>query len=170
MKKHFTAVAFDTMIGRVGILSSSQGIHAVVMPGTPGDEAIDSWQTEESSDALPLHLKDLIRRLKSYLCGNREAFPDRLDLSGATHFQRSVWQATRLIPYGETRSYSWLARCINRPMAARAVGQALSKNRLPIIIPCHRIIRTSGATGGFTGGAALKARLLQTEREAATTI
>lgn len=165
MKKHFTAVVFGTTIGRLGILASSRGIHTVLLPGTPGEEAIDSWQKEEDHDILSLYLKDLIRRLKSYLCGNRETFPDRLDFSGATHFQRSVWQAARLITYGETRSYGWLAGYINRPMAARAVGQALSKNRLPIVVPCHRIINSSGAIGGFNGGAGLKARLLQTERK-----
>jgi len=93
-------------------------------------------------------------------------FPDRLDLSGATPFQRMVWEATRLIPYGETRSYAWVAGQVNKPGAARAVGQALGRNPLPIIIPCHRVIRGDGSLGGFSNGLEVKERLLHLENPA----
>jgi len=77
-----------------------------------------------------------------------------------------VWQATRLIPYGETRSYLWVAVQIGKPGAARAVGQALGRNPLPVIIPCHRVIASDGGLGGFTGGLVMKRRLLELETSA----
>jgi methylated-DNA-[protein]-cysteine S-methyltransferase len=79
-----------------------------------------------------------------------------------------VWEITRLIPYGETRSYAWVAEQIGQPRAVRAVGQALGKNPLPIIIPCHRVITSNGKLGGFGGGLEMKKRLLSLE--AATAI
>jgi len=77
-----------------------------------------------------------------------------------------VWQATRLIPYGETRSYLWVAVQIGKPGAARAVGQALGRNPLPVIVPCHRVIAADGGLGGFTGGLEMKRRLLELETTA----
>jgi len=104
-----------------------------------------------------------MERFKTYFRGGKIIFPDELDLSGATPFQRKVWEITRLIPYGETRSYAWVAEQVNNPQAARAVGQALARNPLPIIIPCHRVITTNGKLGGFSGGVETKRRLLQLE-------
>ncbi|MFH1003370.1 MAG: MGMT family protein [Chloroflexota bacterium] len=87
------------------------------------------------------------------------AFPDGLDLSGATPFQRRVWGVTRLIPRGETRSYGWVAGQLG-VASARAVGQALARNPLPVIVPCHRVVAADGGPGGYRGGLALKRRLL----------
>ncbi len=80
-----------------------------------------------------------------------------------TQFQKAVWRATAGIPYGETRSYAWVAKRIGNPRAVRAVGQALGANPVPIIIPCHRVIGSSGKLCGFAGGLALKQRLLELE-------
>ncbi len=106
---------------------------------------------------------DLVERLKIYFNGKKVTFPDELDLSGATLFQCQVWQATRLIPYGETRSYLWLAKEIGRAEAVRAVGQALRKNPLPVIVPCHRVLASNGGLGGFSGGIGMKMYLLHLE-------
>ena len=103
---------------------------------------------------------DLMERFKSYLSGHQLTFPDKLDFSGATPFQREVWQATRLIPCGETRSYRWVADQIGNPKAVRAVGQALGSNPLPIIVPCHRVVASDGKLGGFSGGLEMKKLLL----------
>ncbi len=97
------------------------------------------------------------------MAGHKVAFPDALDLSAATSFQRQVWQITRLIPYGETRSYSWLAEQLGKAGAVRAVGQALGRNPLPIIIPCHRVVAKDGQLGGYTGGVEIKRYLLNLE-------
>ncbi len=110
--------------------------------------------------------KDLIERFRAYFYGHKVVFADELDLSGATSFQCRVWKATGLIPYGETRSYMWVAEQIGKPGAVRAVGQALSRNPLPIIIPCHRVLSSDGRLGGFTGGVETKRSLLSLEASA----
>ena len=91
------------------------------------------------------------------------SFPIDLDLEGCTGFQRDVWEATSRIPYGQLRSYGWIAAEIGRSHAARAVGQALGTNRLPIIIPCHRVVRSDGSLGGFSGGLHWKEELIKLE-------
>ena len=114
----------------------------------------------------PHQFKDLTERLKVYFSGHRTTFSDELDLSRATNFQREVWEITRRIPYGETRSYTWVAEQIKKPRAVRAVGQALSKNPLPIIVPCHRVVTSDGKLGGFSGGVEMKRCLLSLEASA----
>lgn len=84
-------------------------------------------------------------------------------LKKITPFQKKVYQIVKTIPYGEVRSYQWVAEKIDKPRAARAVGQALKKNPWPIIIPCHRVIRKDGSLGGFSAGAAKKFSLLNAE-------
>ncbi len=88
----------------------------------------------------------------------------KMDLSSGTAFQRAVWEKAGEIPWGETRSYGWLAREIGRPGAARAAGGALHRNPLPLLIPCHRVIRGDGSPGGFGSGSEWKEFLLKAER------
>jgi len=103
------------------------------------------------------------RRLRDYLQGRKVSFPEALDLRGTTPFQQAVWKQTAAIPYGEVRSYGWLAEKIGEPRAARAVGRALALNPLPILIPCHRVVRKNGGLGGFSAGLGWKRRLLELE-------
>ena len=88
-------------------------------------------------------------------------------LDGCTDFERSVYRATCTIPFGETRSYGWVARKAGVPRGARAAGRALHRNPLPYIVPCHRVIRADGGLGGFSRGVEVKKRLLELERELA---
>jgi len=88
----------------------------------------------------------------------------RVGLARATEFQRRVWGVVAQIPYGETRSYSWVAEQVRS--SPRAVGQALARNPYPLLIPCHRVVGKDGGLGGYTGGLALKRKLLELEREA----
>ncbi|MFA5059502.1 MAG: MGMT family protein [Candidatus Omnitrophota bacterium] len=81
-----------------------------------------------------------------------------------TKFEWAVLKATTQIPIGQTRSYAWVAKKIGKPKAMRAVGQALNKNPFPLIIPCHRVIRKNGLTGGFAKGSATKVDLLNMEK------
>jgi methylated-DNA-[protein]-cysteine S-methyltransferase len=118
------------------------------------------------TEPSPRLFGSLIDRLRAYFNGDRIDFTDEPVLCGATPFQCRVWQATRLIPYGETRSYLWLAEQLGKPGATRAVGQALAKNPLPIIIPCHRVVNTDGGPGGFSGGLTMKRYLLNLEAPA----
>jgi len=87
---------------------------------------------------------------------------DRL-LSGYSPFARRVWKVTSTIPAGETRTYQWVARQTGNPRAARAVGRVLAKNPLPVVIPCHRVIRKDGSLGGYTLGKRKKEVLLKQE-------
>jgi methylated-DNA-[protein]-cysteine S-methyltransferase len=160
---------FETVLGWVGILVSGRGLLATTLPQPTVEQARHQLGTNvDAATWSPHRFNGLMSRLRSYFCGGEVAFPDKLDLTGATNFEREVWVATRLIPYGETRSYLWVARQIGRPGAARAVGQALGKNPLPIIVPCHRVIASNGGLGGFGGGLKMKRRLLVLE--SATTV
>ena len=133
--RHLIHVTFDGPLGPVAITASAKGLLSITLPS----------QTPPKETQRPPHqFTGLIERLNAYFNGRKVAFPDNLDLSAATPFQAKVWVVTRLIPYGETRSYRWVAGRMGQPVAARAVGQALARNPLPIIIPCHRVIGSDG--------------------------
>lgn len=112
----------------------------------------------------PPWLPAFLGELAAYFRGQPVTFLTvPLDLTG-TPFQWAVWQAVRQIPFGDTRSYGELAQALGRPRAARAVGQALKANPVPLLIPCHRVIAAAGSLGGFSGPVGLKAWLLEHER------
>jgi methylated-DNA-[protein]-cysteine S-methyltransferase len=104
------------------------------------------------------------RSLRDYLAGRSRGFsPPAVEPGRSSSFDRAVWKKTRAIPCGETRTYGEIARAIGRPGAARAVGGALSRNPIPLIVPCHRVVGAGGRPGGFSSGAALKRWLLSLE-------
>jgi len=105
------------------------------------------------------------REIAEYFAGDRTAFELTLAPSG-THFQQRVWQALTEIPYGRAVSYGELAARIDRPQAARAVGQANGANPIAIVIPCHRVIAADGTIGGYSGGLDIKRHLLAIEQVA----
>jgi methylated-DNA-[protein]-cysteine S-methyltransferase len=107
-------------------------------------------------------LTECARQLGEYFEGSRRGFDMPLELMG-TEFQRRVWTALQTIPFGETRSYAQIARQIGAASAVRAVGAANGRNPISIIVPCHRVIGSSGALTGFGGGLEAKARLLALE-------
>ncbi len=102
------------------------------------------------------------RELEEYLAGRRRDFSLPLDLRG-TDFQKKCWRELLRIPYGETRTYAQIARAVGRPRAFRAVGMANHSNPIAIVVPCHRVIETSGGLGGYGGGLDLKRKLLEME-------
>ncbi len=160
-------ITFSTDTDWIGILSSAKGLLGTTLPQRSAQEACQLLGDSVSYATWSPHLfKDLMEHLKVYFSGHRTTFPDKLDLSRATHFQREVWEITRLIPYGETRSYAWVAEQIKKPRAVRAVGQALGKNPLPIIVPCHRVVDSNGKLSGFSGGVEMKRHLLSLEASA----
>ena len=160
-------IIFNTDTGWVGILASARGLLGITLPQRSAEEA-NQLLGDGANHATwsPRLSDDLMERLKAYFNGHKVTFSDELDLSGATPFQREVWEITRLIPYGETRSYRWVAEQIKRPRAARAVGQALGRNPLSIIVPCHRVVASDGSLGGFGGGLGMKQHLLHLESSA----
>ena len=148
----------------MGLVSSRSGLRAVTLPRRDREAALrEVLALGAGEEALDDDLGDLPERFRRYAGGEPVAFPDALDLSATTPFQRAVWQATREIPYGQTRSYGWLAARVGRPRAARAVGQAMAANPWPIIVPCHRVVSSDGRLGGYGGGLDMKERLLLLE-------
>ena len=105
----------------------------------------------------------LKKELKEYFEGKRESFSQATVFPDGTIFEKKVWLALRDIPYGETRAYKWLAEKTGNPKATRAVGQALGRNPIPIVLPCHRVIESDGSIGGYSSGVDIKRRLLEIE-------
>lgn len=103
------------------------------------------------------------QQFESYFQGENIVFCIPLDIQEGTAFRRKVWQVLQRIPYGETRSYRWVAEQAGKPNAFRAVGQANAANPIPIIIPCHRVIQANGTLGGFSCGIKIKRELLKLE-------
>ena len=166
MKEPLKYITFNTAIGWVGILSSEKGLLRTTLP-QPSDGAARRMlgEPDSSAERTSHPLSGLIERFRVYFGGEKTCFPDVLDLADATPFQRLVWETTRLIPYGETRSYGWVAENLKKPGAARAVGQALSRNPLLVIVPCHRVLQSNGGLGGFSSGPEIKIKLLALETE-----
>lgn len=114
-------------------------------------------------ETIPEYARDWVSDLQAYGCGRLRSFSRSFRFPNGTAFQQRIWWTLLSIPYGQTRSYSWLAASVGSPGAARAAGQAVGKNPLPIVIPCHRIIAADGTLGGFSGGLEVKRRLLELE-------
>lgn len=148
----------------MGLAITERGLSQLTLPQDSEKDALlvincDSNALRVSSE----HMFDTVSRIRDYCDGQHVVFNEKLDLSAGSIFEQRVWNTCRTIPYGQTRSYSWIAAELGQPKAARAVGNALGKNPLPIIIPCHRVIAASGGIGGFSGGIEIKKRLLELE-------
>lgn len=116
-------------------------------------------------DAAHPRLREAARQLDEYFAGQRHAFDIALDVDG-TPFQRAVWEALQALPFGATASYQAIAQRIARPNAIRAAGTAIGRNPVSIIVPCHRVLGSSGALSGYAGGLSRKQYLLAHERAA----
>jgi methylated-DNA-[protein]-cysteine S-methyltransferase len=137
-----------------GIVASETGIRAIELSAAtelPGREC--------ESNAL---LREAVGQIGAYFAGELRDFDLTLDMQG-TGFQKRVWGELQQIPYGETRSYSFVANTIGAPKAVRAVGAANGRNPIPIVVPCHRVIGAGGALVGYGGGLPLKRFLLDLE-------
>jgi methylated-DNA-[protein]-cysteine S-methyltransferase len=152
---------FQTSAGWMGVRASDNGLTDVILPRQSREDVLTVLHImdEVGTD----YFTDLIRRFRAYFDGEAVDFPDEVDVSSGTPFQRGVWEVCRRIPRGVTRSYSELAAETGRSEAARATGSALAKNPLPIIIPCHRVIAANGTLGGFSGGLEMKRHMLELE-------
>ena len=160
-------VIFETAAGWVGIMGSAAGLRRATLPQPSKRTACIALGDglEDARETLP-RFAGLMERYRAYFQGRRVDFAASLDLPGATPFQRSVWRSAGEIPYGQTRSYSWVAGRAGNPRAVRAVGQALAVNPLPIIVPCHRVLAKDGGLGGYSGGLPVKQMLLELEAAA----
>ena len=162
MPAHYTI--FRISPGWVAAAYSPRGLLAVTLPRKSQQAARRALQGKVE---LPLTsgkgYATLIEDLTRYFRGEAVAFRYPLDLSGATPFQRRVWEVLLQISRGETRSYQAIAAAVGMPLAARAVGQAVGANPIAIIIPCHRVIASNGSLGGYADGLLWKRRLLTLE-------
>lgn len=136
--------------------------HALAMIGFPKGAMRRDPEADWIYNEQPL--AEARRQLNEYFCGDRKQFDLPLRLEG-TEFQVSVLEALQEIPYGETASYGEIARRIGRPKAVRAVGAANGRNPIPIVVPCHRVIGSTGNLTGFGGGLDTKEALLRLEAE-----
>jgi methylated-DNA-[protein]-cysteine S-methyltransferase len=150
--------------GWVAVLASIKGLKRLILPQSTPERALEALGKLDNAVESPEPFSELIKRLQDYYSGKQVDFPDILDLSGYSPFQCGIWKATRTIPRGETRSYAWVAELAGCPRGARAAGQALGKNPLPPIVPCHRVLTSGGKLGGFTGGLKVKEHLLKLEK------
>jgi methylated-DNA-[protein]-cysteine S-methyltransferase len=156
---------FASPVGKLKLVSSETGLTAIL------------WENE---NPRRVPLEDLIEdneqsilvetegQLKQYFAGEREEFTLPLDMRG-TDFQKDVWRALQTIPFGMTLSYGQIAKQLGRPTASRAVGAANGRNPLSIVVPCHRVIGSTGKLTGFAGGLATKTHLLNLEASGAAT-
>lgn len=146
-------------VGMLTLVATDEGLAAILWENDPPGRVRLTLEAEEPQHPV---LVETERQLAEYFAGRLAEFTLALDVSG-TPFQRSVWDALRTIPFGETRSYTQIANQIGRPRAVRAVGAANGKNPLSIVAPCHRVLGANGDLTGFAGGLDVKARLLAHE-------
>lgn len=155
----------DTRVGTLLLAATPAGLVSVTFDGADPDATIDRLADRLGSRVLRdvRGLDDAARGVAALADGRARTFDGDLDLALATGFRGDVVRALRAIPYGETRSYGDVARAVGSPGAVRAVGTACRLNPLPIVIPCHRVVRSDGSLGQYAGGEAAKRVLLSTE-------
>ena len=146
---------YETPIGKIGLAETDSNISHLLFAG---DEISKDYELKETK-----LIKKAYKQIQEYFAGKRTSFDLPLTFSG-TPFQVSVWKALQTIPYGETRSYKDIAVQVKSPKACRAVGMANNRNRIAIIVPCHRVIGANGALVGFGGGLPTKEFLLDLEK------
>jgi len=146
-------------VGALFLAASTQGLVRLEFEGRVQKLNPGTIQLQESEAALASYLHEL----NEYFAGGRREFSFPLDLRG-TEFQLACWRALLAIPYGETRSYRDIAEAIGHPHAYRAVGMSNNRNPVAIVVPCHRVIASSGSLCGYGGGLDLKRKLLDLER------
>jgi methylated-DNA-[protein]-cysteine S-methyltransferase len=161
--------SMETAHGFAGFVASRRGLRRVYLPFRSIGSLkrainLDFPDAIEGRELMPA----FARKLERYFAGEEVEFDVRLDGSDWTDFELDVWQACRRIGYGQTRSYKHLAEYVGRPGGARAVGTAMSRNPCPIVVPCHRVVKSDGSLGGFSspGGVDQKRQLLEMEAAA----
>jgi methylated-DNA-[protein]-cysteine S-methyltransferase len=157
---------FLTPWGWMGISETKKGIDAIVLPKTSRsavESALLSFDDQPITHRPSEQLQAARTQVSEYLARTRQSFDFPLDLSQGTSFQRLVWRMLQRVPYGKLRSYRWIAARVGGHQYARAVGNAVGANPVPIVVPCHRIVAHDGALGGFSGGLSVKRRLLTLE-------
>jgi len=155
----------DSPVGRLLLASTEQGLVRVAYAIEDHDKVLDTLTTRLSPRVLraPRRLDEAARELDQYFNGSRKTFDLPLDMALSKGFRQLVQRHLPGIGYGHTQSYAEVARLVGNPKAVRAVGSACATNPLPVVVPCHRVLRSDGTLGGYAGGADAKSILLNLE-------
>ncbi|MDI6782807.1 MAG: methylated-DNA--[protein]-cysteine S-methyltransferase [bacterium] len=172
MQHHKTVwyTAINSPLGKIYLAATDRGLAQVQF----GKNSVQPLVLKElqvleptcSISESPVPFRNVIKWLKKYFAGEKVALRAsgiKFDFSSGTPFQRTVWKTLCRIPYGQVRSYQWVAEQIGNPDSVRAVGQANGRNPLPILVPCHRVINKDGSLGGYSSGIEIKKKLLNIE-------
>jgi methylated-DNA-[protein]-cysteine S-methyltransferase len=156
----------DSPVGKLLLAATERGLVRVAFDREDHDLVLVGLADKISPRVLisPSRLEDATRQLSEYFAGIRKTFALEVDLSLVSGFRRAVLAHLPAIDYGRTESYSEVALAAGSPRAVRAVGTACATNPIPIVVPCHRVVRADGSFGGYRGGPAAKGLLLQLER------
>ena len=156
----------DSPLGPLTVAVTDRGLVRVAYPDRPLDTVLGDLAERVSPRILeaPERLDPIRRELDEYFGGRRSAFATPIDWALTRGFFRRVLEATARIPFGESRTYAEVASAAGSPRAVRAAGNGLGSNPIPIVVPCHRVLRSGGALGGYTGGTERKRFLLGLER------
>ncbi|MBA7542997.1 Methylated-DNA--protein-cysteine methyltransferase [subsurface metagenome] len=168
-EKYLKCTIFSTAWGWAGFVVDRKGLRIFVLPEERKEDVLFKIKKELKYNNLfedNRGWESLIKKVKEYFAGKKVDFIDcQLNLDNYTNFQKKVLQIVKEIPYGEIRSYKEAAEAAGYPRAYRAVGNTMRNNPLPLIIPCHRVIKSDGGLGGFSGkeGIALKRKMIDLE-------
>ncbi len=160
----------DSPIGPLLVAATQVGLIRIVFDNGQWDAALEDLGRRVGpvvEDRAPLAA--VLAQLDEYFAGQRQEFTVDVDLRLANGFRRTALEHLRTIPYGETESYAEVAEAAGSPRAMRAVGSACANNPVPLVIPCHRVVRSDGTLGGYGGGLEIKSALLKMEEKAAAT-
>lgn len=156
---HIVQASYDSPLGRIILAAADGKLVGLWFAGQRHQPDPSTWPMAVDHPVMQQAMAQLIE----YFAGRRRVFELPLDLGTGTGFQQAVWRSLVQIPYGATRSYGALSSAIGKPAAVRAVGGAVGRNPLSIIVPCHRVLGASGALTGYAGGLTRKSALLQLE-------
>jgi methylated-DNA-[protein]-cysteine S-methyltransferase len=158
----------DSPVGPLLLAATSKGLVRVAYQSEDHDRVLSTLASRISPRILrdPKRLDAAAREIGEYFAGRRTVFDLPLDLSLSHGFRQVVQQQLPQIGYGKTRSYGQVAAMVGNPKAVRAVGTACATNPVPIVVPCHRVVRADGTLGGYAGGPEAKSTLLTLERAA----
>lgn len=157
---HLQTTVFDSPLGPITLAASAQGLAGAWFEGDLHRPDTSAWP---AAPAHPLLLQAQ-QQLQAYFAGQRRRFDLPLDLSFGTAFQQAVWRALLALPFGSHTSYGALSAQLGNPKAVRAVGAAVGRNPLIIVVPCHRVLGADGSLTGFAAGLPRKQALLQLEQ------
>jgi methylated-DNA-[protein]-cysteine S-methyltransferase len=160
--KPFSTLRTDSPLGPITLAASATGLCGLWFDDqkhSPTPAQRQQWRQDVDHSVL----QSATAHLRAFWAGYTQPWPGPLDLSAGTAFQQSVWQALLRIPAGQSQSYGDLARQLDKPLAVRAVGAAVGRNPVSILVPCHRVIRGDGSLGGYRWGLPLKEDLLRRE-------